>query len=110
MPYYFYDCYTQEEIKDRYRTLVKTLHPDKGGTDEGFRELQEQYESEINGVRAQPQLPPLFHVNNKYEYFRSKVTYFARDNHWYKFHKEIGADIWVDANHVHLIYGDRVWL
>lgn len=106
--YHFHNCYTTAETKDRYRQLAKTLHPDKGGTDEAFRELQEQYDQLLRQVGYEPKLPPLFHVDGHYEYFRKPVVYFERDNHWYKFHKDGGADVWIDNRHINLIFEVRL--
>lgn len=100
---YFKDCYTLEEIKERYRTKAKILHPDKGGDPAKFRDLQEQYESIEPRIQKEEKLPPYFHVNSNYTYHRVKVTYFQRDNHWYKFHKDYGADVWIDVHHMWLI-------
>ena len=80
-----------------------TLHPDKGGSNSAFRELQQQYEQKLSQANAEPKLPPYFHVDRHYTYQRCKVVYFQRDNHWYKFHKEGGADVWIDRDHLHLI-------
>lgn len=42
---YFYDCLTPQEIKERYRELVKKYHPDNsGGNVEIFRKVNEEYE------------------------------------------------------------------
>lgn len=108
MPLHFHDCYTPDEIRDRYRKLAHQLHPDKGGTDEGFRDLQEQYERRLPMASAEPKLPPYFHVDGNYTYFRAKVVYYQRDNHWYRFHKPGGADIWIDRDHLHLIKPEPV--
>lgn len=100
---HFNDCYTPDEIKTRYRKLAMSLHPDKGGDPADFRELQQQYEFKLSQASREPQLPPFFHVDKAYTYFRAKVVYYQRDNHWYKFHKPGGADVWIDRDHLHLI-------
>jgi hypothetical protein len=41
---FFSDCVTQEEVKRKYRHLVKELHPDVGGSLDEFNEMQCQYE------------------------------------------------------------------
>ncbi len=103
MQYHFYDCYTPDEVKTRYRALAKKFHPDKNGTSSQFQELQNQYEQKLSQATNEPKLPPLFHVERHYEYFGKKVTYYQRDNHYYKFHKEGGADIQIDSSHLFLI-------
>lgn len=103
---HFINCYTLEEIKERYRTKAKLLHPDKGGEPEAFRELQEQYERIEPRIQKEEKLPPYFHVNKNYNYHKIKVTYFQRDNHWYKFHKDYGADIYIDSDNLWLIKED----
>jgi len=44
-PQYFADCFNQEHAKDRYKRLVKELHPDVGGNTDEFIEMKRQYES-----------------------------------------------------------------
>lgn len=41
---YFKDCECQETAKEKYRSLAKKLHPDKGGTKEEMAELTKQYD------------------------------------------------------------------
>lgn len=36
---------TDEEIKKAYRKLARTNHPDAGGDEEKFKEINEAYES-----------------------------------------------------------------
>lgn len=36
-----------EDVRERYRGLVKTMHPDVGGTEEGFRAIKEAAEQAI---------------------------------------------------------------
>lgn len=43
MPY-FYDCTTKEEARKRYIELCKKLHPDKGGSDKEFKDMQAEYD------------------------------------------------------------------
>lgn len=44
MPKYFDDCINLEHLKETYHRLAKELHPDKGGNETDFAELQRQYE------------------------------------------------------------------
>ena len=36
---------SEDEIKQAYRNLAKTHHPDKGGNKEKFQEIQEAYDT-----------------------------------------------------------------
>lgn len=40
---YFTDCKTQEELKKEYRRLCKELHPDNGGNESDFKEMQDDF-------------------------------------------------------------------
>lgn len=42
-PAYFADAFSLEDVKQRYRNLAKELHPDNGGNDTDFAELNRQY-------------------------------------------------------------------
>ncbi len=42
-PSYFDDCKTLEEVKIKYKHKLKYMHPDVGGSNEDFIELQRQY-------------------------------------------------------------------
>lgn len=41
---YFADCVDEDHIKQRFKKLVKELHPDFGGTTPEFQEMKEQYD------------------------------------------------------------------
>ena len=43
------DLASAEEIKKAFRTLSKTLHPDSGGNENDFQELQGAYERIVKG-------------------------------------------------------------
>lgn len=45
---YFAGCNTNEEIKAMYKKMAKALHPDCGGSEEAFKDLQKQYEEAFN--------------------------------------------------------------
>jgi curved DNA-binding protein CbpA len=38
---------SQEDVKERYRQLAKTMHPDAGGTAEDFKKLQSSSEQAL---------------------------------------------------------------
>ncbi len=40
---YFLDCQTQEEGRVKYKQLARKLHPDVGGTEGEFQEMQRQF-------------------------------------------------------------------
>lgn len=40
---YFSDCQTEEQLKAKYRTLSRTLHPDAGGDDISFARMSDEY-------------------------------------------------------------------
>lgn len=41
---YFGDCYTEDQGKERYRVLAQSLHPDRGGSNEAFAAMRQEYE------------------------------------------------------------------
>lgn len=44
---YFKGCRNLEEIKRKYKTLAKRLHPDAGGNDEDFSRLNSEYDAAV---------------------------------------------------------------
>lgn len=42
---YFKDCQTLDEARKTYYKLAMQLHPDKGGNEEDFKELANQFEA-----------------------------------------------------------------
>jgi len=40
---YFDDCTTQEQVKTKYRKLAKEHHPDMGGSEAIFKQLNQEY-------------------------------------------------------------------
>lgn len=47
---YFQTAATTQELKDMYRQLCKTHHPDKGGTVAGMQEINTQYEAAVERI------------------------------------------------------------
>lgn len=105
---HFYNCYTPDELKSRYRDLVKQLHPDKGGDKTQFQAMQGEYEQAKSRVQSQESinhLPDIFSPNEQYEYFRRSVKYTGVIyNHYYRFVQQFGADILIDSDHIKLIF------
>lgn len=99
---HFYNCHTIEEIKTRHRALSMQLHPDKGGNPDDFRVMQEQYEQYSKLVNTQPKIPPVFHVDKYYEYYRKPVRYTHRDNHYHYFTGF--GNLMIDSNNTRLIF------
>lgn len=49
--HYFSGCKNTAEVKDRYKKWSKILHPDIGGNDDHFKEMQSQYNEMIEGKK-----------------------------------------------------------
>lgn len=48
---YFKGCETNDECKKRYRELCKQLHPDNGGNEAEFKEMQAQFTTAFEQVK-----------------------------------------------------------
>ena len=48
---YFQNITDLEEVKQRYRTLAKELHPDKGGSAFAFQQMQEEYKTVLMNLQ-----------------------------------------------------------
>lgn len=48
---FFENCETNEKIKAEYKRLVKLLHPDNGGSEEVFKEMQNEFDIVFNQVK-----------------------------------------------------------
>lgn len=46
---YFHGCFTEQEIKARYRELCKVHHPDLGGSTEAMQDVNLAYEERLRG-------------------------------------------------------------
>jgi len=44
---FFIGCNSDDDVKKRYKNLVKTFHPDVGGDHETFASIQNQYEARV---------------------------------------------------------------
>jgi len=55
---------SETEVKKAYRDLARKCHPDKGGTEEKFKEINEAYTQIIDGspIDAFPELDDLFKI------------------------------------------------
>ena len=68
---YFKNTYTEAEAKKRYRELSDIHHPDKGGNEEIFKEMSNEYQDFLvafdRGKKsiAVEQTPPSVHPENK---------------------------------------------
>src|SRR6185436_16341338 len=51
---YFIGCNNSNEIKLKYKELVKIHHPDKGGKKENFTDMMNEYEDLNNRVNTYP--------------------------------------------------------
>lgn len=47
---YFDKHMTAEELHTRYKQLAKKLHPDIGGNESEFRQMQQEYEDRLNDL------------------------------------------------------------
>lgn len=46
---FFLNCFTEQEIKTRYRELCKIHHPDLGGSEEMMKQVNLAYEDKLRG-------------------------------------------------------------
>lgn len=47
---YFSEIKTMEELRKNYKNLVFTLHPDKGGNEEEFKKMAQEYNGLLNKI------------------------------------------------------------
>lgn len=65
---YFGGCTSFDDVKTRWKEHVKKLHPDRGGTHEGFVAMQGEFESiKSRGAYISYPLPDKAGTNNKYK-------------------------------------------
>jgi hypothetical protein len=46
----FKECNNRTEVKKKYRELASKCHPDKGGTNSQFQELQRKYKNRLKEI------------------------------------------------------------
>lgn len=51
MQVYFINCVTEEEVRIEYRKLAFTCHPDHGGSNAAFQDLQNQYNKSLRKIQ-----------------------------------------------------------
>lgn len=54
---YFQNITDLEQAKQRYRTLAKEMHPDKGGSALRFQQMQEEYKSLLLELQSKQVVP-----------------------------------------------------
>lgn len=55
MPKYFKNIsYTENSLKKEYRNLAQVYHPDKGGNESVFKEMDEEYRVLLKQVQNSP--------------------------------------------------------
>lgn len=64
---FFNNCNTVEEVKARYRTLAKELHPDAGGDAEKFKAMFSEYKHAFETYKN-------IHVNSQGETYEKETT------------------------------------
>lgn len=57
---------TEEEIKKAYKKLAKQHHPDKGGSEEKFKEISQAYSQLMNGSDPMKDFPDLNEIFNMF--------------------------------------------
>ncbi|MBP8742679.1 MAG: J domain-containing protein [Acidaminococcaceae bacterium] len=55
---YFQNITDLEQAKQRYRTLAKELHPDKGGSAIRFQQMQEEYKTLLLELQSKQVVQP----------------------------------------------------
>lgn len=69
--------FTREKVKERYRLLSKTRHPDAGGSLQAFLELNEAYKTLLNPPRTHVSIDPVA-VSKMYPQTRWNETKFCQ--------------------------------
>lgn len=65
---FFEDCRTQEDIKKAYRRECIRLHPDNGGSEELFKQMQQDFKRMFDKVKN-------VHVNKDGEFYEKSGEY-----------------------------------
>jgi len=53
---HFRKCKSREDAEKLYRKLAMEFHPDKGGSDEDFREMNEEYKNFVIAIDLLPEI------------------------------------------------------
>lgn len=106
--YYFHRCHNMQELRDEFRRLCKTLHPDVGGDKYKFGEMKRQYDTTLHDIKSSKPLPAYFDRNKSYQYFYQPIIYKTRDAHYHIFERQSGCEVWIDQNNIHLIYEKQI--
>ena len=78
MKNYFENCTTHDEAKKLYRRLAMELHPDKGGSDAEFQELNRQYRDFCEGKRTSS-ADSGSHEGDKWDWRQDIANFFAEN-------------------------------
>lgn len=102
---YFKGCTTIEEVKERYKKLAFTYHPDAGGTTEQMQDvnLQREVMNAQYDVYVPPLLPEYFTHGKRYQYQFINVIYIGRDSNYYMFQFDKGGQLRISYSNIHLI-------
>lgn len=77
--FYSLDIITHKTAKELYRKLSMKHHPDKGGSTEDFKDLQEVYSLVLDGLNGVPH-PRDFNISYKANYLDCVRRYFYYKN------------------------------
>ena len=101
---YFAGCRTPEEVRERYKELAKQHHPDAGGSTDTMQEINAQRDKwQAFTLFVKQLLPPIYHVKNKYFFYRLQVTYISRTSEEYIFHFVSGGYLHITPDRTDLI-------